>query len=104
MAVLAEEVEAKRLKLTSRAATRWFGHVLTVGQGDIGQLGLGEDIMEKTRPSLVKKVEDAVEVVAGGMNSEVLDKNGQVWTFGSNDEGSLGRVLGRRRCVLYQDR
>ena len=50
--------------------------------------------MEKTRPSLVKKAEDAVEVVAGGMNSEVLDKNGQVWTFGCNDEGSLGRVVG----------
>ena len=93
-AVLAEEVEAKRLKLTSRAATRGFGHVLTVGQGDTGQLGLGEDIMEKTRPGLVKEVEDAVEVVAGGMHSVVLDKNGQVWTFGCNDEGSLGRVVG----------
>merc|ERR1712013_312866 len=93
-AVLAEEVEAKRLKLTSRAATRGFGHVLTVGQGDTGQLGLGEDIMEKTRPGLVKEVEDAVEVVAGGMHSVGLDKNGQVWTFGCNDEGSLGRVVG----------
>merc|ERR1712013_833665 len=51
-------------------------------------------LMEKTRPGLVKEVEDAVEVVAGGMHSVVLDKNGQVWTFGCNDEGSLGRVVG----------
>jgi len=53
---------------------------LTVGQVDTGQLGLGE----KTRPGLVKEVEDAV---AGGMHTVV-------WTFGCNDEGSLGRVVG----------
>jgi len=93
-AAVLEEVEAKKLKLTSRAATRGCGHVLTVGQGDTGQLGLGEDVMEKTRPGLVKDVEDAVEVVAGGMHTVVLDKNGHVWTFGCNDEGSLGRIVG----------
>ena len=26
--------------------------MLTVGQGDTGQLGLGEDVMEKTRPQV----------------------------------------------------
>ena len=31
---------------------RGSGHVLTVGQGDTGQLGLGEDVMEKTRPQV----------------------------------------------------
>ena len=47
-AAMAEEVGSKRVKLTSMAASRGWGHVLTVGQGDTGQLGLGEDIMEKT--------------------------------------------------------
>ena len=93
-AVMAEEMEAKKVKLTSLAASRGSGHVLTVGQGDTGQLGLGEDIMEKTRPGIVKEVEDAVEIVAGGMHTVVLDKKGDVWTFGCNDEGSLGRVVG----------
>ena len=32
--------------------SRGSGHVLTVGQGDTGQLGLGEDVMEKTRPQV----------------------------------------------------
>ena len=67
--------------------------MLTLGQGDTGQLGLGEDVMEKTRPALVKDIESAVEVEAGGMHTVVLDSGGQVWTFGCNDEGSLGRVV-----------
>jgi len=92
-AVTAEMMDAKRVKLTSLANSRGFGYVLTVGQGDTGQLGLGEDIMEKTRPGLVKEVEDAVEVVAGGMHTVVLNKKGEVWTFGCNDEGSLGRIV-----------
>ena len=58
--------------------------MLTVGQGDTGQLGLGEDVMEKSRPGLVEHVTDAVDVVAGGMHSAVLDINGKVWTFGCN--------------------
>ncbi len=44
---------------------RGFGHVLTVGQGDTGQLGLGEDVMEKSRPGLVSSLSDAVDIVAG---------------------------------------
>ena len=87
------ELEAKRVKLTSVGETRGIGQVLTLGQGDTGQLGLGEDVMEKSRPALVKDIEAAVEVVAGGMHTAVLDNEGQVWTFGCNDEGSLGRAV-----------
>jgi len=87
------ELEAKRVKLTSVGETRGIGQVLTLGQGDTGQLGLGEDVMEKSRPALIKDIEAAVEVVAGGMHTAVLDTEGQVWTFGCNDEGSLGRVV-----------
>merc|ERR1719309_1373450 len=77
----------KRGRPSTSRHTRGSGHVLTVGQGDTGQLGLGEDVMEKTRPGLVKDVKEAVEVVAGGMHTVVLDKEGKVWTFGCNDEG-----------------
>jgi len=73
--------------------TRGSGHVLTVGQGDTGQLGLGEDVMEKTRPQVVAGIDSAVDVAAGGMHTAVLDSNGKVWTFGCNDEGSLGRPI-----------
>ena len=37
-----EEVEAKRVKLTKIGSNRGCGYVLTVGQGDTGQLRLGE--------------------------------------------------------------
>ena len=93
-AAVAQETPAKKLKLDFRHS-RGHGKVLTVGQGDTGQLGLGEDVMEKSRPGLVEQVTDAVDVVAGGMHSAVLDINGKVWTFGCNDEGSLGRVVAK---------
>ena len=67
--------------------------MLTVGQGDTGQLGLGEDVMEKARPAPVTEIADAVDAVAGGMHTAVLDREGRVWTFGCNDEGSLGRLV-----------
>ena len=35
----------------------------------------------------------AVDAVAGGMHTVVLDKDGDVWTFGCNYHGSLGRVV-----------
>lgn len=81
---------AKKIKLDFRHS-RGFGHVLTLGQGDTGQLGLGEDVMEKSRPAVVASIPAAVDIVAGGMHTAVLTKEGEVFTFGCNDEGALGR-------------
>lgn len=68
------------------------GVILALGQGDTGQLGLGEDILERSKPALVKNLTDVVCVVAGGMHSVALTHKGRVWTFGCNDEGALGRA------------
>lgn len=59
----------------------------------MGQLGFDDDVPEKTRPALVVSAEEAkaVDVSAGGMHSLYLTKAGQVWSFGCNDEGALGR-------------
>jgi len=84
-----EVVEKQKLGFSH---DRGVGYVLALGQGDTGQLGLGEDIMERSRPALVKGLENCVDIVAGGMHSVALDTEGQVWTFGCNDEGSLGRL------------
>jgi len=84
------QVPLKKIKLDFRHS-RGSGQVLTIGCGDTGQLGLGEDVMEKTRPGLVKELPDVVDIVAGGMHTVCLDKAGEVWTFGCNDEGALGR-------------
>ncbi|PFX27678.1 regulator of chromosome condensation-like [Stylophora pistillata] len=73
---------------------REVGHVLTLGQGDVGQLGLGEDTLERKKPAIVKGLDDLeiVQVECGGMHTVALTDSGKVYTWGCNDEGALGRV------------
>jgi len=49
-----------------------------MGQGDAGQLGLGPDIMEKKRPTLVKSLVDVVDIMAGGMHTVCLTAQGSI--------------------------
>lgn len=81
----------KKLKVSHTSHGSAPGVVLTCGQGDVGQLGLGEDIMEKSRMALVDIPDQVIQVCAGGMHTVCLTSTGQVYTFGCNDEGALGR-------------
>ena len=65
-----QEVEraAKRLKQLPFRHSRGWGQLLTVGQGDTGQLGLGEDIMERARPALVKVSREMETVISRAAN------------------------------------
>ena len=56
------------------------GFVLSMGQGDTGQLGQGDEVLERKKPGFVKGIEDVqiVQVVAGGMHSLALSSTGQV--------------------------
>lgn len=99
-AAVAEQVRAeKRAKLEARIAVRrkhldnTCGIVLTLGQGDTGQLGLGPDTMERSKPGLIKDLKNVVAVCAGGMHTACLTKEGKVYTFGCSDEGALGREI-----------
>lgn len=65
--------------------------MLVFGQGDFGQLGLGEDVTEKMRPAAISDYQDVVGIAAGAMHNVCLRKTGEVLTFGCNDEGALGR-------------
>lgn len=67
------------------------GNLLSCGQNEVGQLGLGEDVPEKTRPAIVANVSNVVDIKAGGMHSLYLTNDGKVYSFGCNDEGALGR-------------
>lgn len=68
------------------------GMLMAFGMGDAGQLGMGEDIMERKRPQPVKEIEDKViSCAAGGMHNVYITEKGEVFTFGCNDEGALGR-------------
>ncbi|XP_076245491.1 regulator of chromosome condensation 1 isoform X2 [Calliopsis andreniformis] len=67
------------------------GVLLVFGQGDVGQLGLGEEVVEKIRPFAIPGYQDIVAIAAGGMHNVCLRETGEVITFGCNDEGALGR-------------
>ncbi|CAL8247873.1 unnamed protein product [Lota lota] len=86
-----DEKDPKKVKVHHRSHGTETGHVLVLGQGDVGQLGLGEDILERKKPAPVSLPEDIVQVAAGGMHTVCVSASGCVYTFGCNDEGALGR-------------
>ncbi|XP_010866354.1 regulator of chromosome condensation [Esox lucius] len=83
--------DTKKVKISHSSHGKEKGMVLVLGQGDVGQLGLGEDVMERKRPALVTLPEGIVQVAAGGMHTVCLSDTGNIYTFGCNDEGALGR-------------
>lgn len=54
------------------------GVVLVTGAGDVGQLGLGPDVLEKSRPAVVNIDHEIVDICAGGMHTVCLTANGKV--------------------------
>nr|XP_056702422.1 regulator of chromosome condensation [Euleptes europaea] len=86
-----EAPKAKRTKVSHRSHQTEAGLVLTLGQGDLGQLGLGPDVLARKRPALVKLPEKIIQAEAGGVHTVCLSETGKIYTFGCNDEGALGR-------------
>jgi len=78
------------------------GSVYVVGTGDFGQLGLGDEVLEKSRPVLLDGFGAApvIALACGGMHSLALDSEGQVYSWGVNDEGALGREARPALCSL----
>ncbi|KAH8335199.1 hypothetical protein KR067_004606 [Drosophila pandora] len=58
-----------------RKALKRNSKVLVCGTGGTGQLGLGDDVLERKRLSEVQGIPDPVDVCAGGMYNLVLTKN-----------------------------
>ncbi|KAG8179750.1 hypothetical protein JTE90_025082 [Oedothorax gibbosus] len=67
------------------------GKVFVMGENDVGQLGI-EGVERKKRPAMLDLPYEFVDIAAGGMHSVCLTENGEVITFGCNDEGALGRI------------
>ena len=89
--------EAKRrrtrdLRLTGDES----GKCLVVGNGDCGQLGLGEeddDIRDTYKPlpiPILNKM-NVKELVCGGLHTGALTLDGRLFTWGCNDDEALGR-------------
>jgi len=69
------------------------GLLVAVGSGDLGQLGLGENLMDRKKPAIVKELRDLKVslVVAAGVHTCCVTTEGEMYSFGCNDEGALGR-------------
>lgn len=71
------------------------GDVWAWGDGDGGQLGLGDQDsvvldVDYYTPQKINALKDIVSITRGYDHTVALDKNGQVFTFGENDKGQLG--------------
>lgn len=88
----AVEKEAKPLRTLPEPA-----NVLTVGNGDIGQLGLGDQVQTRKKPALLKELagKRVLKFLAGGGHTIVIVKEKQegteLWSWGCNDDSALGR-------------
>lgn len=82
---------------------RKTGNTLAMcGSGDCGQLGLGEKKLDASVPKVIKEGlldgdneadDDAIiDVACGGLHNLALTKSGNVYSFGCNDDGSLGSL------------
>ncbi|KAJ2344910.1 hypothetical protein GGH91_002706, partial [Coemansia sp. RSA 2671] len=69
------------------------GAVLVFGNGDCGQLGLGEDMIERKKPFPVGALAGVavVDVACGGLHTVALTDAGALWSWGCNDQQALGR-------------
>ncbi|KAG0164964.1 hypothetical protein DFQ30_009150 [Apophysomyces sp. BC1015] len=70
------------------------GHVFVFGNGDTGQLGLGDEMLNRKKPMPLEVLNDKeiVDVACGGLHSIAITKDGHLWSWGCNDEGVLGRT------------
>ncbi len=66
------------------------GSVLTWGSNDAGQLGRTTKKTEDTAPTQVEGLKDIVQVSTTYKHTLALDKNGDVYAFGSNFTGQIG--------------
>ncbi|KAG8228878.1 hypothetical protein J437_LFUL007615 [Ladona fulva] len=69
------------------------GDVFSMGTGDVGQLGLGPDVIEKGRPAIIQSLSTVVEICAGGMHTVCLTKDGKLVVI---DFYGIAHSLGRK--------
>ena len=95
---LVTELQGKQVVHVAAGACRTIcctadGSVFTWGDGDNGQLGLGDDEFQLL-PTLVRgelQGKQVVQVAAGDKHSACVTEDGSVYMWGDNDEGQLGQ-------------
>nr|CAB3265493.1 regulator of chromosome condensation [Phallusia mammillata] len=89
-----QDSKKRRLSVIYDLEAQPSGVLLTLGQGDVGQLGLGDEILSRKKPAIVSELSDnpMTKIAAGGMHTICLTKENEVYSFGCNDEFALGRI------------
>lgn len=80
------------------------GIVWAVGSNDHGQLGYGQDTDSVNSPVQVSKLTNIKSIEAGNDQSFAIDGDGQLFAWGSNDNGQLGdsTTINRNVPVLVE--
>jgi E3 ubiquitin-protein ligase HERC4 len=66
------------------------GHVYSWGWGHVGQLGHGDNNMNLSSPTKICRLQNIVQISAGGMHSACVDSEKKCYTWGNNTYGQLG--------------
>eukprot|EP00026_Physarum_polycephalum_P001542 Phypoly_transcript_01544.p1 GENE.Phypoly_transcript_01544~~Phypoly_transcript_01544.p1 ORF type:complete len:1030 (+),score=135.85 Phypoly_transcript_01544:65-3091(+) len=74
--------------------------VYSFGQGSFGQLGHGEED-DQTKPKIIAELRNTrvIKLACGARHSAAITDNGVLFTWGSNEDGELGRS---RRLMIPQ--
>lgn len=73
------------------AVTNGSGHLYTWGSGYCGQLALDKQCVAKT-PTEVKELSEVKKVMCGRTHNAAIALD-ELWTWGSNEHGQLGRSI-----------
>ncbi|KAJ9079203.1 hypothetical protein DSO57_1037777 [Entomophthora muscae] len=77
--------------IPSRNTTK--GKLYICGTGDCEQLGKPENVIELRRPAMLDlSGRNFVDIACGGLHTLALTEEGELYSWGCNDEGALGRV------------
>ncbi|KAJ1614819.1 regulator of chromosome condensation [Cryptosporidium canis] len=84
-----------------------IGTVWVWGSGECDQLGIKESLLDEDlclkRPKRVESISEdlgVVEVSSGALHNLVLTDQGEVYSWGCNDDGALGRLSARLKAKL----
>lgn len=69
----------------------WSEWLSPCGRNDPIRPGLTEEITERKFPAPVELADRIVSICCGGLHNIALTNDGEVWTWGCNDEKALGR-------------
>jgi len=67
------------------------GDIFVHGSGECEQLGLGANILERKKPSIMKSIRAVTQISVGCLHVLAVTEDGKVYSWGCNDDGALGR-------------